>query len=236
MARPRTFDEAAALDQVVRLFWMHGFEATSVRDIEAATGIGMTSLYNAFGGKRQLFRAALEHYSEQQTRRCLDEIESLGSPAKRIRTFVARVTEAAMGDPDRKGCLVINTAIELGPHDEEIAKIVVDYLAEVEAFFRRNFEAAQKAGETNPNVTPEDAGRSFSTLMFGLRVLARMSSRRAAGQKCPTFQVTNSNGSSLSSRRPLSHSPAARDPEGGSSIRSRARHDSTWITMLVAGR
>lgn len=173
MARPRTFDETAALDQVVRLFWMRGYEATSVRDLEAATGIGMTSLYNAFGGKRQLFCSALKHYSEHRTRRCLDDIEHLASPADRIRTFVARVTEAALGDPDRMGCLVINTAIELGPHDEEISEIVTDYLAEVEAFFRRNFEAAQKAGDADPNVTPEDAGRSFSALMFGLRVLAR---------------------------------------------------------------
>ncbi|ASY62153.1 Transcriptional regulator, TetR family [Sinorhizobium sojae CCBAU 05684] len=133
----------------------------------------MTSLYNAFGGKRQIFRSALDRYSEQRTRRCLDEIEHLASPADRIRTFVARVIEAALDDPDRMGCLVINTAVELGPHDEEISEIVADHLAEVEAFFRRNFAAAQKAGDADPNISPEDAGRSFSALMFGLRVLAR---------------------------------------------------------------
>ncbi|MEF2552279.1 TetR/AcrR family transcriptional regulator [Aurantimonas sp. A2-1-M11] len=173
MARPRAFDESAVLEQIVRLFWKRGYGATSVRDLEAATGIGMTSLYNAFGGKREIFRSALEHYSEHRTRRCLDDIEHLASPSDRIRTFVSRVTDAALGDPDRMGCLVINTAIELGPHDEEIAETVAGYLAEVEAFFRRNFEAAQRGEGADPDVTPEDAGRSFSALMFGLRVLAR---------------------------------------------------------------
>lgn len=173
MARPRSFDETAAMDLVVRQFWTRGFEATSVRDLEAATGLGMTSLYNAFGGKRAQFRTALEHYSERQTRDCLRELERLSSPAERIRTFVARLIEAALGDPDRMGCFVINTAIELGPHDPEIAAIVAGYLSEVEAFFRRNFEAAQRAGETDHSVSPADAARSFSTLMFGLRVLAR---------------------------------------------------------------
>lgn len=173
MARPRAFDESATLDQVVRLFWARGYEATSVRDVEAATGVGMTSLYNAFGGKRELFRSALEHYSERRTRECLREIERLKSPADRIRTFVARVTEAALSDPDRMGCLMINTAIELGPHDPEIAAIVAGNLAEVEAFFRRSFEAAQELGEADQSISPADAARSFSALMFGLRVLAR---------------------------------------------------------------
>lgn len=173
MARPRSFEESAAMELVVRQFWARGFEATSVRDLEAATGLGMTSIYNAFGSKRALFRSALEHYSERRTREFLREIERLPSPAVRIRTFIARLIEAALDDSDRMGCLVINTAIELGPHDQEIAVIVAGYLGEVEAFFRRNFEAAQRAGEADQTMSPADAARSFSALMFGLRVLAR---------------------------------------------------------------
>lgn len=162
------------LDDVVRHFWSRGFSATSVRDLEAATGIGIASLYNAFGSKRGLFLAALERYSEQKTRACLRDIESsIGSPAPRIRSFVGRIIEKALIDPDRMGCLVINTAIELGPHDPEIAAVIADHLGEVEAFFRRNLEAAIAAGEAAPGVSPEDAARSFSALMFGLRVLAR---------------------------------------------------------------
>lgn len=173
MPRPREFEEAAVLDQIIRQFWSRGYTATSVRDIEAAAGIGVASLYNAFGGKRAVFIAALKRYSEQKTRACIQEIERLPSPAARIRTFVKRVTEAALGDPDRLGCLVINTAMELGPHDPEIAAIVADHMGEVEGFFRRSFEAAVAAGEADPKVSPEDAARSFSALMFGLRVLAR---------------------------------------------------------------
>lgn len=161
------------MEKIVRQFWARGYEATSIRDLEAATGLGMTSLYNAFGGKRQVFCSALTYYSKHRTQRCIEGIERLPAPADRIRTFVARVIDAASEDPDRLGCLVINTAIELGPHDEDIATVVADNLAEVEAFFRRNYEAAQKQGQADPNVTPEDAGRSFSALMFGLRVLAR---------------------------------------------------------------
>lgn len=180
MARPREFDEAEVLGKIVRRFWWRGYAATSVRDLEAASGIGIASLYNAFGGKRALFVAALERYSEHQTRACLREIERIPSPAARIRTFVGRVIEAALDDPDRMGCLVINTAIELGPRDPEIAGLVDAHLREVEAFFRRSLEAAVTAGEADPDLVPQDAARSFSALMFGLRVLARTRPDRAS--------------------------------------------------------
>jgi TetR/AcrR family transcriptional repressor of nem operon len=173
LARPRTFDDTVVLEHAVQQFWARGYEATSVRDLATATGLGMTSLYNAFGGKRALFLAALAHYSNGQTRACLQEIEIIASPSDRIREFVSRIIVSASDDPDRLGCLVINTAIELGPHDPGIANIVAAHLGEVEGFFLRNFDAAQRAGEADGSVSPEDVARSFSALMFGLRVLAR---------------------------------------------------------------
>lgn len=73
---------------------------------------------------------------------CLRESERLPSTGDRIRTFVARLIEAAIRDSKRMGYLVIITASELGPRAPEMAAIVAGYLGEVEAFFRRNFEAA----------------------------------------------------------------------------------------------
>lgn len=120
-----------------------------------------------------MFRAALERYSEQRTRACLNEVEQMASPAARIRAFVEHIAEAALQDPNRLGCLVINTAVELGPHNPEIAAIVAGHLAEVEAFFRRYLEAAVAAGEAASDLSTADAARSFCALMFGLRVIAR---------------------------------------------------------------
>ena len=65
MARPREFDEAAALDAAMNCFWRDGYEATSIRDLAAQMGITGASLYNAFGDKRTLFRAVLRRYRRQ---------------------------------------------------------------------------------------------------------------------------------------------------------------------------
>ena len=64
MARPREFDEGAVLDAAALCFWKQGYEATSVRDLVARTGITAASLYNAFGDKRGLYQKALDHYVE----------------------------------------------------------------------------------------------------------------------------------------------------------------------------
>ena len=57
--RPREFDAGAALDGAMRLFWRVGYEAASLPDLEAATGLARSSLYNAFGSKRDLYLKAL---------------------------------------------------------------------------------------------------------------------------------------------------------------------------------
>src|SRR5690606_8821359 len=62
MARPRTFEEEQALEAAMRAFWRRGYEATSTQDLCAATGLGRSSVYNAFDSKRELFTRALRRY------------------------------------------------------------------------------------------------------------------------------------------------------------------------------
>ena len=45
MARPREFDEQAALEAALQCFWTRGFEATSVRDLAQCMGLTGASLY-----------------------------------------------------------------------------------------------------------------------------------------------------------------------------------------------
>jgi AcrR family transcriptional regulator len=63
--RPRAFDREAALEQATRLFWVKGFEATSIADLTQAMGIGSPSLYAAFGSKEALYAEALQYYREK---------------------------------------------------------------------------------------------------------------------------------------------------------------------------
>ena len=76
MARPREFNETAALEAAIACFWNHGYEATSVRDLAENMGLSPPSLYNAYGDKHALFVQALEHYLNRSMRERIERLEN----------------------------------------------------------------------------------------------------------------------------------------------------------------
>jgi TetR/AcrR family transcriptional repressor of nem operon len=179
MARPREFDEDAVLDAAMNCFWERGFEATSVRELAAEMGIASPSLYNAFGDKRALFRKVLEHYSQHWVRALIAHLESTLAPKEAVRAFITGIVEHSLDDQDRRGCLLVNSALEIGPHDAEIGAEIADRLGEVEAFFRRAITAAQSDGTTPSDRGPDDLARLMLGVVLGIRVLARSKPDRA---------------------------------------------------------
>src|SRR4029077_7688696 len=121
MARPREFDEASALDAAMDCFWKDGYEPTSVRDLAARMGITGASLYNAFGDKRSLFREVLQRYAERGRRDGNARLESRVPPKQAVSAFLGEIVERAV-DGDRRGCLLVNTALEIAPHDPEVGE------------------------------------------------------------------------------------------------------------------
>ncbi len=173
MARPREFDEAVVLDAAVNCFWTRGYEATSVRDLAAEMGITGPSLYNAFGDKRSLFRVALERYVQLWTRARIAEVERKLAPKEAVRAFIAGIIERSLDDPDRRGCMLVNAALEIAPHDAEIGAEVAVWLGEIEGFFRRAIAAAQAAGTVPAERDARDLARLLLGVTLGMRVLAR---------------------------------------------------------------
>ena len=178
MARLREFDEDRALDAAVDCFWSRGYEATSVRDLAREMGIGGASLYNAFGGKRDLFVRVLERYANRSTRERIARLEAGHRPREAIRAFLAEVIDRSLKDRDCKGCLLVNSALDVAPHDAELGRAVTAYLEEIRSFFRRNVEAAIEAGETPLDTDAEALSIHLLGVLMGMRVLSRTGARR----------------------------------------------------------
>jgi TetR/AcrR family transcriptional repressor of nem operon len=173
MARPREFDEKAVLDAAVRCFWTRGYEATSVRDLARGMGITGASLYNAFGDKRSLFRKALAHYVSQSFDDRVRRFEGRLSPLDAIKAFFAEIVERSLNDEDRKGCMLVNSALDVAPHDPEFQQIVAGVLVRIEAFFGRCVRAGQGTGEISSAQSADDLARLLLGVLLGIRVLAR---------------------------------------------------------------
>ena len=177
MARPREFEDQQALDAAIQCFWAHGYEATSVRDLADGMGITGASLYNAFGDKRSLFRRALERYAERSFRDRVKRLEGL-APRQAIGSFFAEAVERSLNDRRRKGCMLVNSALEVAPHDAEICGVVAGVLTEIEAFFRRSVEAGQADGTIAARQSADDLARLLLGALLGIRVLARVRPER----------------------------------------------------------
>jgi TetR/AcrR family transcriptional repressor of nem operon len=178
MARLKAFDEERALDAAVDCFWMRGYEATSVRNLAEAMGIGGTSLYNAYGDKRALFRRSLERYAERSMRERIARLEAGHKPKDAIAAFVNEIIDRSLKDPDRKGCLLVNSALDVAPHDVEIGKAVGGYLDEIRSFFRRNIDAARQADQVSRKIDAEEVSGHLLGVVAGIRVLARTGAKR----------------------------------------------------------
>jgi TetR/AcrR family transcriptional repressor of nem operon len=178
MARPREFDEATALEAAMNCFWAQGYELTSVRDLAQQMGITGASLYNAFGDKRLLYRQALHHYLEQTVRDRVARLERL-APFAAIRTFFDEIVERSVTDKQRRGCMLVNSALELAPYDPEFQKIVAEEMIFIEAFFRRCIEAGQKDGTISAIRPAAELAKLLLSVLLGIRVLARTRPQRA---------------------------------------------------------
>jgi TetR/AcrR family transcriptional repressor of nem operon len=158
-------------------FWAAGYAATSVRDLGDAMGLGQASVYNAFGDKRTLFTQCLDRYLDANMRARIARLEQTLPPHQAIATFLSEIVERSL--QNRLGCLLVNAALEVAPHDPDIADIVAARMGELEAFFRRCMIAGQRDGSISPDVDAKDGARLLLTTVMGLRVLARGHPERA---------------------------------------------------------
>jgi TetR/AcrR family transcriptional regulator, transcriptional repressor for nem operon len=179
MARPREFDEAAALEAAIECFWHRGYEATSVRDLADKMGISAPSLYNTYGDKHALFAQALERYLDLSARALIKELEDALPPKQAIRRFIEEIIRRSVNDRERRGCFLINSALEVAPHDRELGAFIADRLTEIEAFFYRSIKRAQAEGTVPRNIAAKDVARLFLGVLLGVRVLARSKPERS---------------------------------------------------------
>ena len=201
MARPREFDEGAVLDAAVLCFWSRGYEATSVRDLVEKTGITAASLYNAFGDKRAIYERALEHYVEERLADRIRRFDAL-APRDAIAAFFDEIVKRSLGDRDRKGCMLVNAALDVAPHDPGCRKIVAEVLAEIEAFFLARVTAGQADGTIIRSLPATTLSQHLLGLLMGIRILARVRPEQGLleGVVAPSLALLDSSEGRMTSR------------------------------------
>lgn len=172
MARPIEFSREQALESAIEVFWDKGYEASSMDDLVNAMGIGRQSLYNSFKDKHNLFIEAIalqvdkfgahlrEHFAQEKPIRELfaewfDEIGRRGERDK------------------RRGCMVINSAMELAGRDLQVADTVARHQRIQEEVFYNALCRAKQNGELASDFDCQKVARYLVGCSAGLIVMAK---------------------------------------------------------------
>lgn len=170
MSRPAEFDRDEVLQHAMQVFWQQGYNATSVKDLTDATRLKPGSLYGAFKSKRQLFLEAIDVYFEQIQAFVHRTLHADAPPLVRIRNFFEQLMKECSLDRDVKGCLLVNTLLEIPAEDTQINRHVGQMFGFVETEFRKVLEEAIDKGELDPEKDPVALARLLVAGIYGLRV------------------------------------------------------------------
>jgi TetR/AcrR family transcriptional regulator, transcriptional repressor for nem operon len=171
MARPKEFDEETALAAALEVFWEKGFEATSVQDLTERMGIQKASLYNTFGDKRALFVRALDAYSTD-TIAWYRQILDLDRPVtvrEAFRRLFQELTRAC-ADEDCRGCMCVNSAVELARQDPAVGAMLDRHERALEELFSQTIDRGKQTGEIPAALDTTATARYLLNVIAGLGV------------------------------------------------------------------
>lgn len=173
MPRPKEFNPDEVLEKAMHVFWHKGYEATSVEDLLAAMDLNRGSLYDTFGDKRQLFLKVIDRYCHGFVGEKFSLLDQPGPVLPTLRGFIHGMIEGALADPQRRGCLIANTVMELAPHEKEIAGTLRQALKMAEDTFFKVLARAKQQGELANDKDPRAIARFFTTMMQGTIVMIK---------------------------------------------------------------
>ena len=173
MPRPKEFNPDDAIEKAMQVFWHKGYEATSMEDLLIAMDLNRGSLYDTFGDKRQLFLKVMDRYCTTFVGPKFSLLDQPGPALPTLRRFINGMIEGGLADPQRRGCFISNTVMELSPHEKEIAGRLRHALKIAEDTFFKVLARAKQQGELKDDKDPRALARFLTTMMQGTIVMIK---------------------------------------------------------------
>ncbi|WP_428249078.1 TetR/AcrR family transcriptional regulator [Ferrovibrio sp.] len=180
MARPKSFDTEDALLRAMDLFWRQGFHNTGMTQLVQVMGVSRQSLYDTYGDKTRLFMAALERYCATLEAQLLAPLKAPDAGLVALHQAGLALIDFLLAFPERRACLMVNSAMELAPHDAAVASRAAGHMAAMTEAFRGAIATAQARGEIASMEPADSLARYMTSTANGLIVAAKSGADRAA--------------------------------------------------------
>lgn len=210
----------ALLGRAMETFWTRGYDRTSIEHLVGQTGVNRASLYSVYPDKRALFVAGIKRYLDLVVEDNIRRLREVDSPGEAVRQFFLKLVEAPI-ERIRRGCLLTNSAVELGMDDPEVASFIRRAFQRVEQALCDRLVEAQGKNQLATGVHPKTLARLLVTVLQGIRVMSRVGVDRetmrdavagalAAITIAPGGERTTSQGARRKSGNAARRIPAAR--------------------------
>ena len=184
--RPRSFDADEALGRALRVFWLKGYEGTSLPDLTKAMGINRPSLYAAFGNKEDLFRKVVDRYGQGPARYTREALER---PTARevVERLLGGAVDLLTDARNPGGCLMVQGALACGSGGETVRRALAKRRAAGVDALRRRFRRAVVEGDLPTGAAPAVLARFVATALHGMAVQAASGAGRTELRRVATM-------------------------------------------------
>ncbi len=173
MSRSKAYIDEVVLERAMHVFWKNGYEATSVRLLEKEMGINQFSIYSSFENKKNLFIQSIRKYREYVKQYRFHVLLQENSGLAELESFLFGAVITKMSDSEMKGCLVVNTAGEIGNKDADILSEVNQYYDFIRDMLKKVLINAIAKNEIPENTNAEQQANFFLGVMQGISVASK---------------------------------------------------------------
>lgn len=180
MGRKKSYDRSEAAARALHTFWEKGYQQTSLRDLEAATGVNRYGLYDSFTDKEGLFRECIDQYAGEGAAR-LEEMSAQGMDG--LMAMIGRFAEPEKDDKGcQHGCLIVTSLLEREHFSQEIRDLLDAHIATLLAHVRAILESEQQAGHLRAELDLDECVEFIHLFLVGLPTMSRLSDDRGGMQ------------------------------------------------------
>ncbi|MDI1360686.1 TetR/AcrR family transcriptional regulator [Methylotenera sp.] len=188
--RPPSFNQDEALEKALHVFWLHGYEGTSMAELTEALGMNKPSIYAAFGNKEELFRKALAKYLEGPA---AFVAEALNQPTAHrvVENFLFGAVEFLTNANTPRGCMVVQGALTCGEASAQIQKELMNHRQSYENALKQRFDLAVTQGDLPPHTNSAALAKYLATMHQGLSVQATSGATQAELTEVVNLAIQN---------------------------------------------
>jgi TetR/AcrR family transcriptional repressor of nem operon len=189
MGRPRAFHPQDFLNTALDVFWLKGFQATSMADLMKTSGLASASIYKLYPDKKSLFLAALTQYMEDGLRRMAARANEL-PPGEALRETLDYCAHLSSGENGIRGCLTIAAANELIPGDKEVCEKVHFMFNGIKQHLEHIIRRGQEEDIFRTDTAASVIAESLFMLLEGMRVYGKIGPEIADLKQVNHFMMT----------------------------------------------